>query len=106
MPKRILAFLILLAIALVSMSGAPLAVTPAPFNLPTPQISATQPATTSGPPLSLTLILLSVCCVMLLLFGVMALGIILARQSRREDGNAPNSDKPKPKSLSAKATKI
>ncbi len=68
---------------IVPMSGAPLVITPTPFNFPTPQILATQPATTSGPPRSLTILLLVVCCVMLLLLGVIAIGLIVAMQNRK-----------------------
>ena len=64
---------------IVPMSGAPLAITPTPFNFPTPSPSST----TSGPPLSLTLFLLGLCCVLLLLFGVIAIGIFAAMQNRK-----------------------
>jgi hypothetical protein len=75
---------------IVPVSGAPLAITPTPFNFPTPQGgSPTQTSTTSGPPLELTLILAAVCCVMLLLFGVMALGVMLAMQRRKGGSDAP-----------------
>jgi len=66
---------------IVPMSGAPVAVTPTPFNYPTPV--PTDTSTSSGPPRSLTILLLVVCCVMTLLIGVIALGIFAAMQSRK-----------------------
>ena len=66
---------------IVPVSGAPLAITPTPFNFPTPAPSST--TSNSGPPLSLTLFLLGLCCVLLLLFGVIAIGIFAAMQNRK-----------------------
>ena len=66
---------------IVPVSGAPLAVTPTPFNFPTPAPSGTTPA--SGPPLSLTIFLLGLCCVLLLLFGVIGIAVMAAMQNRK-----------------------
>jgi hypothetical protein len=66
---------------IVPMSGAPLAITPTPFNFPTPVGSTT--STSNGPPLSLTILLVTVCCIVLLLFGVLGLGIMLSMQNRK-----------------------
>ncbi len=71
---------------IVPISGVPLAVTPTPFIVPTSSGavgSPIAPSTPSGPPLSLTLILIGFCCVFGLLIGVIVLGIILARQNRK-----------------------
>lgn len=70
---------------IVPISGAPLAVTPTPYTIPTS--SSQNPIPTpapSGPPITLTLLLLAVCCVMGLLFGVIALGIFLNLQRNKE----------------------
>ncbi len=66
---------------IVPVSGAPLAITPTPFNFSTPAPSNT--STGSGPPLSLTLFLLGLCCVMLLLFGVIGIAVMAAMQNRK-----------------------
>lgn len=66
---------------IVPMSGAPLAITPTPFNFPTPV--PTDAGTSGSPPRSLTILLLVVCCVVLLLFGVIAIGLIVAMQNRK-----------------------
>lgn len=70
---------------IVPISGAPLAVTPTPHIIPTSSFQNPTPAPTpSGPPLTLTLLLLAVCCVMGLLFGVIALGVFLNLQRNKE----------------------
>jgi hypothetical protein len=43
----------------------------------------------TGPPLSLTLILLGLCCVFLVLIGVVVLGFIVRSQNRRGGNNVP-----------------
>jgi len=75
----------------VPVSGAQLAnqVTPTPIptssfnNQPTPESS-----TRTAPPLWLTLSLLGVCCVMLLLTGIIILGVIVSRQNRKGEEDA------------------
>jgi hypothetical protein len=76
---------------IVPVSGAPLAlqVTPTPIPTSTINQSAT-PSTTvnrTGPPLALTLILLALCCVFLLIIGVVALGLIVRSQNRKGGNN-------------------
>jgi len=72
----------------VPVSGAPLAVTPTPYVVPTSS-SGGNPSTPtfspSGPPLSLTIALVCFCCVFGLLIGVIVLGVVLAQ--RRKGGN-------------------
>lgn len=63
----------------VPYAGAPLAVTPTPFVIP-PSSSTEPPAQGNRPPIALTVALLAVCCVMLLLFFVLGLGIYLSAQ--------------------------
>ena len=66
---------------IVPVSGAPLAITPTPFNFSTPAPSNTP--TGNGPPLSLTLFLLGLCCALLLLFGVIGIAVMAAMQNRK-----------------------
>ena len=51
-------------------------------NEPTPETP-----TRSGPPLSLTLILLGFCCIFLVIFGIFAMGIFLRRQNNNGGTN-------------------
>ncbi len=74
---------------IVPVSGAPLAVTSTPFVAPTSSIvtgTPTASSTNSGPPLSLTLFLLSLCCVLALLIGIIILGVIVGAQNHRKGG--------------------
>jgi len=73
----------------VPYAGAPLAVTPTPYAVPTSSTNGEpyQPPTSSGPPLPLTLMLAAVCCILVLLIGVLALGAYLAYQKRKGDNN-------------------
>jgi hypothetical protein len=71
----------------VPVSGAPLAVTPTPYAIPTSSLDGTPTTPTifpSGPPVSLTIILLCFCCVFGILIGVIVLGVVLAQ--RRKGG--------------------
>jgi len=70
----------------VPFAGAPLAVTPTPYAVPTSS-SAERPPQINGPPLPLTLMLTAVCCIIVLLVGVLALGAYLASQKRKGDDN-------------------
>lgn len=66
------------------ISGIPPALTPTPYSIPTSSFQEVPPqAPPSGPPIALTLMLLAVCCVMGLLFGVIALGVFLALQKNK-----------------------
>jgi uncharacterized RDD family membrane protein YckC len=58
--------------------------TPAPLSTATPKPSI--PAQT-GPPLSLTLILLGMCCVFALFIGVVVLGFIARNPKNKEEDN-------------------
>ena len=68
----------------VPYAGAPLAVTPTPYIVPTSSIEEPllQP---NRPPLPLTLMLAAVCCILVLLISVLALGAYLAYQKRKGD---------------------
>jgi hypothetical protein len=66
------------------VSGAPLAITPTPLSIPTS--SFTETATSSGPPLGLTIALLCVCGLMLLIIGVLVLGVVVRRGNAKKGG--------------------
>jgi len=77
---------------IVPISGAPLANL---INTPTPVPTSSfedQPTDESpirgGPPLSLTLILLGMCCVFIILIGIVILGFVLRRNNREGEDNA------------------
>jgi hypothetical protein len=74
----------------VPFAGAPLAVTPTPYVIPTSS-SAEQPPQQNGPPLPLTLMLAAVCCVLVLLIGVLALGAYLASERNKGENNEPGA---------------
>jgi len=71
---------------IVPVSGGQLAVQSSPTAIPTSsfesQPTPEQPAR-SGPPLSLTLILLGFCCLFLLLIGIVVLGFIVRRGNQK-----------------------
>ncbi|NWG35385.1 MAG: hypothetical protein HXY42_13195 [Chloroflexi bacterium] len=77
---------------IVPISGAPRAqqiATPTPvptstFGEPAPDDSS---PIRNGPPLALTLALLGVCCLFLLIIGVVALGFFIRAQNRKKGGN-------------------
>jgi hypothetical protein len=75
---------------IVPVSGAPMAQQSTPTAIPTSSFDST-PATEiparTGPPLALSLILLGVCCIMLLLIGVLILGVVVSRQNRKGGEN-------------------
>ena len=74
----------------VPFAGAQVVVTPTPYIVPTS--SGAQPPTQSnGPPLPLTLMLAAVCCVLVLLIGVLALGAYLASERRKGENNEPGA---------------
>jgi hypothetical protein len=70
----------------VPFAGVPLVLTATPYPIPTSSVDEQAPQS-SGPPLSLTIALGAVCCVLLLLFGVIGLGIYLATQKNKEGRN-------------------
>jgi len=66
----------------VPFAGVPLNFTVTPYALPpSPGTERTTP--TEGPPLSLTLTLAALCCVLFLLFGVIGLSVFLAAQKEK-----------------------
>lgn len=71
------------------VSGSPLSATAVPLIIPTSSFGQTAGGQdgNGGPPLSLTLALAGICCVMLLLVGVLALGVMLRMPKRKV---APN----------------
>jgi hypothetical protein len=71
----------------VPVSGVPLAVTPTPYIVPTSSFNGNNTSTRSGPPIWMTLALLGFCCVLLLIFGVAALGVIVRMQNNRGGKN-------------------
>ncbi|MDK1029041.1 MAG: peptidase MA family metallohydrolase [Anaerolineae bacterium] len=66
--------------------GVPLVITPTPLVIPTSSVtdSTGQP---SGPPLSLTLMLVAICCILVILFVILGLGIYLTTQKNKGDRN-------------------
>ncbi len=75
---------------IIPISGAPLAnqvnTTPIPTSSSNGQATP-ESATSSGPPLGLTLILLGLCCAFILLIGVFVLGLIVRRQNQKAGKN-------------------
>jgi hypothetical protein len=63
------------------------AVTTAPYVVPTSSFSESIPATPGGPPIALTIVLIGFCCLLLLIFGVIALGLIVRTQNRKGGNN-------------------
>lgn len=74
----------------VPFAGAQFSVTPTPYVIPTSSI-ADQPPQRSGPPLPLTLMLGAVCCTLVLLIGVLALGAYLASEKRKGASDEPGA---------------
>jgi hypothetical protein len=71
----------------IPFAGAPVAVTPTPFTVPTSSSGEPLPEGPGGPPIALTLMLATVCCILFLLFVVLGLGIYLAAQRRKGGDN-------------------
>ena len=74
----------------VPYAGVPEAVTPTPYAVPTSS-SAERPPQLNGPPLVLTLMLAAVCCILILLIGILGLGAYLAYQKRKGENNEPGA---------------
>jgi hypothetical protein len=72
----------------VPVSGAPLAITPTPWAVPTSSFTGDNDTSRTAPPIWLTLALLGFCCVFLLILGVIVLGVIVRTQNskRGQDG--------------------
>lgn len=66
--------------------GAQVILTPTPYVIPTSS-SAEPSAQPDGPPIPLTLMLAAVCCILVLLIGVLGLGVYFASQKRKGEGN-------------------
>jgi hypothetical protein len=65
-------------------------VTPTPYVIPTSSIAQPTPQP-GGPPIELTLMLAAVCCVSVILFGVLGLGAYLAFEKRKGGSNEPGA---------------
>ena len=76
---------------IVPVSGFQFSQITTPTAIPTSSFGTQQPTTEapqpSGPPLWLTLSLLGMCCVFLLLIGVVVLGLIARRGNQQQEGN-------------------
>lgn len=74
----------------VPVSGAPLAVTPTPYAVPTSSFTGAdnQP---KGPPIGLTIALVCICLVILLIFGVVILGVIVRTQNYKNQKGGPDA---------------
>jgi hypothetical protein len=74
---------------IVPVGGAPLAVTPIPFAVPTSSFSPTETASPASgrPPIVLTLILLGFCCLLLLIIGVVMIGLVVHSQNQKKGGS-------------------
>ena len=77
----------------VPISGAPLAVTPTPYVIPTSSFDGSKNDSsdgpnlpTSGPPLTLTIALAGACCLILLILGVFVLGFVLRKGNAKSKG--------------------
>ncbi|GAB4416449.1 MAG: hypothetical protein Kow002_02230 [Anaerolineales bacterium] len=71
----------------VPFSGAPLLVTPTPYGVPTSSLNQPDAPSRTGPPLSLTIMLAVVCCILFLLVGVIVLGVLLRTQKRKGENH-------------------
>lgn len=70
----------------VPYAGAPLAITPTPYTIPTSSSSGNgAPLERTQPPLLLPIALAAFCCLLLLLVGVIVLGFVLSMQKRKGD---------------------
>ena len=77
---------------IVPISGGSFNLQATPTAIPTSSSAGvpteTTPSTRSGPPLALTLILLGLCCVMILVIGVVVLGFVVRNQNNKGGNNA------------------
>jgi len=71
----------------VPVSGAPLAITPTPYSIPTSSFGNTTPPSAS-PPFSLTIALLCICGVLVLVVGIFVLGFIARGQNAKGANDA------------------
>jgi hypothetical protein len=68
---------------IIPISGAPLAVTPTPYVIPTSSFVNPSPTAGSGPPRALTIALIGFCCLLGLIMGVIVLGVVVRAQNRK-----------------------
>ncbi len=73
---------------IIPVGGAPLAVTPTPFVVPTSSSSEATPppGRISGPPILLTVAMLCFCLITLLVVGVFILGVVVRNQNQKKGG--------------------
>lgn len=71
----------------VPVSGAPLAVTPTPYAVPTSSFTGSEPVTSQAPFIALTIALVCICLVILLIFGVLILGFVVRMQNQKAGKN-------------------
>ncbi|MBI5964622.1 MAG: collagenase [Chloroflexi bacterium] len=73
---------------IVPVSGAPIAVTPTPYAIPTSTINdnGSTPGL-AGPPIWLTVSLLCFCCMLMLIIGVFVLGFVVRSQNHKARKN-------------------
>jgi hypothetical protein len=67
----------------VPVSGAPLAVTPTPYAIPTSSITGAVPATSTTTFRLLTVALVCICLVILLIIGVVVVGVVVRSQNQK-----------------------
>jgi hypothetical protein len=73
----------------VPISGAPLAVTPTPYAVPTSSFEGSENIP-GGPPIWLTIALVCICLAILLIFGVVILGIVVRTQNQKSKNGGGN----------------
>ena len=73
----------------VPISGAPLAVTPTPYAVPTSSFEGSE-NTPKGPPIWLTIALICICLVILLIIGVVILGLVVRTQNQKSKSGGGN----------------
>lgn len=73
----------------VPVSGSPLAVTLTPYTIPTSSFTGMD-NTPKGPPIGLTILLVCICGILLLIFGVLILGLIVRTQNQNEQTGGKN----------------
>lgn len=75
----------------VPFSGVPLLITPTPYSVPTSTLGQPDTPESNNVPITLTLILAAVCCVLILLIGVIVLGVLLRSQKQQGDSHETNA---------------
>ena len=75
----------------VPFSGVPLLITPTPYSVPTSTLGQPDIPESNNIPITLTLMLAAVCCVLILLIGVIVLGVLLRSQKQKGDDHETNA---------------